>query len=256
MQRALQTFEPVSRRWRFRRSSEKRYCAKREGTKYREPKPLALTQFGAERRKDEVTNSVIFDGELTMFLDDAEERGASTRPRWRRLPSSTTSTRTSWPRCARSSTRARSRSWPRTARGRRRAEPEPRRRHPRPRDDRLADPVHERGRPSRAAHRGGGGRARKAHRARRQGREGADDQLEPAPGRLDREALPGPRPAARRPDPGGRDRPEPRGREVRLAARASSSRRTRPGGSARPASARSRTSRRRSAFRRTSTSGA
>src|SRR5205823_11931448 len=30
-------------------------------------------------------------------------------------------------------------------------------------------------------------------------------------------ALPGPRPPARRPDPGGRDRPEPRRREVRLA---------------------------------------
>ncbi len=50
-------------------------------------------------------------------------------------------------------------------------------------------------------------------------REGADDQLEPAPRRLDREALPGPRPAAGRPRPGGRDRAEPCRREVRLAPR-------------------------------------
>ena len=52
----------------------------------------------------------------------------------------------------------------------------------------------------------------------------------------------------------GVHRPEPRGREVRLAARASSSRRTRPGGSARRVSAPSRTSRGRSAFPRTFTS--
>ena len=28
-----------------------------------------------ERRKDEVTNSVIFEGELSVFLDAVEERG-------------------------------------------------------------------------------------------------------------------------------------------------------------------------------------
>ena len=38
-----------------------------------------------------------------------------------------------------------------------------------------------------------------------------------SPRRLDREALPGPRRAAAGPDPGGRDRPQPRRREVRLA---------------------------------------
>ncbi len=49
--------------------------------------------------------------------------------------------------------------------------------------------------------------------------EGPDDQLEPPARRLDREALPGSRPVAARPDPGGRDRADPRGREVRLAPR-------------------------------------
>ena len=49
--------------------------------------------------------------------------------------------------------------------------------------------------------------------------QGADDQLEPAPRRLDREALPGPRAVAARPDPGGDHRADPRGREVRLAPR-------------------------------------
>ena len=47
--------------------------------------------------------------------------------------------------------------------------------------------------------------------------QGADDQLQPAPRRLDRQALPGPRAVAARPDPGGDHRPDPRGREVRLA---------------------------------------
>ena len=66
--------------------------------------------------------------------------------------------------------------------------------------------------------------------------------------------LPGPRPVAARPDPGGDHRADPRGREVRLAARASSSRPTRPGGSARPCSAASRTRRGRSGCRCTSSS--
>ena len=82
---------------------------------------------------------------------------------------------------------------------------------------RLAADVPQRGRPLPAAHRGGGGRAREAHRARRHGREGADDQLQPPPRRLDREALPDAGHHARRPRPGGRDRPDPRDREVRLA---------------------------------------
>ena len=86
-------------------------------------------------------------------------------------------------------------------------------------DDRLAPAVPQRGRPLPAAHGGGGGRAREAHRARRQGGEGPDDQLEPPPRRVDREALPGARPVAARPDPGGDHRADPRGREVRLAPR-------------------------------------
>ena len=63
----------------------------------------------------------------------------------------------------------------------------------------------------------GGGRARQAHRARRPRGQGADGQLEPAPGGLAREEVPGPRAAAARPDPGGHPRADPRGREVRLA---------------------------------------
>ena len=42
----------------------------------------------------------------------------------------------------------------------------------------------------------------KADRARRQAGEGPDGQLEPPSRRLDREEVPGPRPAADRPDPG------------------------------------------------------
>ena len=49
-----------------------------------------------------------------------------------------------------------------------------------------------------------------------------------------RQGLPGPRALVPRPDPGGQPRADPRGREVRLPARASSSRPTPPGGSARP----------------------
>ena len=85
------------------------------------------------------------------------------------------------------------------------------------RDQRLDHALHERDREAPAAHRGRGGRAREADRAGRQGREGADDQLEPAPRRLDREALPRSRSAVRRPHPGGLHRPQPCGREVRLA---------------------------------------
>ena len=82
---------------------------------------------------------------------------------------------------------------------------------------RLADAVHERDRQARSPHGGRGGRAREEDRARRPPGKGAHDQLEPAPRRLDREALPGARSLARRPDPGGRDRPQSRRREVRLA---------------------------------------
>ena len=58
-----------------------------------------------------------------------------------------------------------------------------------------------------------------ADRARRPRGEGAHDQREPAPRRLDREEVPGLRADAARPDPGGHPRPDPRGREVRLAPR-------------------------------------
>ena len=84
-------------------------------------------------------------------------------------------------------------------------------------DDRLAAAVPERGRPLPAADRRAGGRAREADRARRQAGEGPAHQLEPAARRLDREEVPGPRPDAARPDPGGDHRPDPRRGEVRLA---------------------------------------
>ena len=84
-------------------------------------------------------------------------------------------------------------------------------------DRRRAAALPQRDRPLPAADGRPGGRAREADRARRQAREGADDQLEPAPRRLDREALPGPRALAARPDPGGDHRSDPRRREVRLA---------------------------------------
>ena len=50
-------------------------------------------------------------------------------------------------------------------------------------------------------------------------REAPDDRVEPPPRRLDREGLPRSRRPVPRPDPGGHARPEPRGREVRLAPR-------------------------------------
>ena len=62
-----------------------------------------------------------------------------------------------------------------------------------------------------------GGRAREAGRGRRQGGQGPARQLEPAARRLDREAVPGPRLDAARPDPGRDHRADPRRREVRLA---------------------------------------
>ena len=62
-----------------------------------------------------------------------------------------------------------------------------------------------------------GGRPLQAHRAGRPRREGAHDQLEPAPRRVDREEVPGAGAVAARPDPGGHLRADPRGREVRLA---------------------------------------
>ena len=84
-------------------------------------------------------------------------------------------------------------------------------------DDRRAPALPERDGPLPAADGRGRGRAREADRARRQGGEGPDDQLEPPPRRLDREEVPGPRPLAARPDPGRDHRADPRRREVRLA---------------------------------------
>ena len=57
----------------------------------------------------------------------------------------------------------------------------------------------------------------KRDRGRRQAGEGPARQFEPAPRRLDRQEVPGPRPDAARPDPGGDHRADPRRREVRLA---------------------------------------
>src|SRR5215207_6283368 len=60
---------------------------------------------------------------------------------------------------------------------------------------------------------------READRAWRHGSEAADDPVEPPPRRLDRQELPQSGPSVPRPDPGGDARPDPRCREVRLAAR-------------------------------------
>ena len=92
-----------------------------------------------------------------------------------------------------------------------------RERRPRNRHDGRAPALHERGGPLSAPDEGAGGRARQARRARRSRGQGADDQLEPAPGHLDREALPGPWALAARSRPGGDHRAHPRCREVRLA---------------------------------------
>ena len=88
-----------------------------------------------------------------------------------------------------------------------------------PRHARGARPVPAPGAGPSAADGGRGGRARQAHREGRPRGQGADDQLEPAAGRLAGPALPGPRPVDGGPGPGGNARPDPRGREVRLAAR-------------------------------------
>ena len=82
---------------------------------------------------------------------------------------------------------------------------------------RLAAALPQGRRQGRPADRRAGGRAREAHRARRPSREAGDGRGEPAPRRLDRQALPQPGPAVPRPDPGGDDRPRARRREVRLA---------------------------------------
>ena len=84
-------------------------------------------------------------------------------------------------------------------------------------DDRLIAALPERGRPLSVADGRAGGGAREARRSGGQGREGPPRQLEPAARRLDREALPGTRPDAARPDPGRDHRADPRRREVRLA---------------------------------------
>ena len=80
---------------------------------------------------------------------------------------------------------------------------------------RRAPALPERAPPLPAADQGRGDRAGPAHRAGRPRGQGADDQLQPAPGGVDRQEVPGPGPLAARPDPGGHLRPDPRGREVR-----------------------------------------
>ena len=85
--------------------------------------------------------------------------------------------------------------------------------------DGRAPVVPPRGEPPPAAHRGARGDPREADRARRRGREGRDDPVEPPPRRLDRQELPQPGAPVPRPDPGGNARADPRRGEVRLAAR-------------------------------------
>ncbi len=121
-------------------------------------------------------------------------------------------------------------------------------------DDRRAAALPARGGPPSAPDGRAGGRAREADRERRTARQAADDPVEPAPRRLDREELPQPGAAVPRPDPGRHARPDPRRREVRLAPRATSSRPTRPGGSARRSRGRSPTRHGRSACPSTSSS--
>ena len=120
-----------------------------------------------------------------------------------------------------------------SCRRRGRARPTSRRRTPRraagqpdrARRGRHARYVHPRGSrpaagalaPLPAAHAGPGDRPGQADRARRPARQGTARQLEPAPRRLERAALPEPGPAAGRPGPGGHARPDPGQREVRLA---------------------------------------
>ena len=61
-----------------------------------------------------------------------------------------------------------------------------------------------------------GGRTGEADRARRHARQAADGRGQPAPRRLDRQRLSGPRPELPRPDPGGLAGADPGGGEVRL----------------------------------------
>ena len=80
-------------------------------------------------------------------------------------------------------------------------------------------------------------------------REDADDRGEPPPRRLDREGLPRARPQLPRPDPGRLASASSARSRSSTTARATSSRRTRPGGSGRRSRARSPTRRARSASR-------
>ena len=84
---------------------------------------------------------------------------------------------------------------------------------------RLAAPLPALDRAGRPADRRPGGRTGETDRARRHARQAADGRGQPAPRRLDRERLFGPRPELPRPDPGGLAGADPRGREVRLPAR-------------------------------------
>ena len=93
-----------------------------------------------------------------------------------------------------------------------------RRRRPRAAHDRLDGSVPQGGRALPAAHRRRGARAGQAHRARRPRRQGEAHQPQPAPRRLDRQALPGHRAHdAPGPRPGRDAGADPRRREVRLA---------------------------------------
>ncbi len=136
------------------------------------------------------------------------DRARARRARARRRRRSTISTGRSRSSRSRSSTRRQPRRRRRKRASRRR----------RARDlDRLAPALPQGHRQGRPADRRPGGRAREAHRARRPRREAGDGRGEPPPRRLDREALSQPGAPVPRPDPGGNDRPRPRGREVRLA---------------------------------------
>ena len=83
-------------------------------------------------------------------------------------------------------------------------------------EPRLAAPLPALDRPGRAADRGAGGRTGETDRARRHAGQAADGRGQPAPRRLDRERLSGPRAELPRPDPGGLAGADPGGREVRL----------------------------------------
>ena len=108
-----------------------------------------------------------------------------------------------------------------------------------------------RDRPPPAAERRGGGTCQAGRAWRRQCQE-ADDRGQPAPRRLDRQALSRPR-RSLRPDPGGHARRAARSRSS-TGGGATSSRPTPTGGSAKRPSARLRTRRRRSASRLRSSS--